>query len=167
MKIFCWKTVQEGNKITSGHKSRTALNAPKALGKKVRGPVFSLKRAVAEAYELFPKFKDRIFFIDLDTNKVVHPDPAIRSQLIDLMNSNDELREVVNIEKHMARMNRTSFCMEIAANGHTIRFMALYLKKDMQNIFGKDHPLSKTRFSIFDHELAHAVIPEARAQGES
>jgi hypothetical protein len=79
------------------------------------------------------------------------------------MNSNDELREMVNIEKHMARMNRTSFCMEIAANGHAIRFMALYLKKDMQNIFSKDHPLSETRFSIFDHELAHAVIPEARA----
>ncbi len=140
---------------------RAKSDLKEAFRKKAK-PVFTFKSAVAEAYEMFPEFKDNVFFIDLHTNKAVHPDPAIRQILIDFVNANDDIRAEINEGKFHALQKRSSMCMMIEALGMELPFITLYLEKDMMNVLKSDHPLSESRFCVFDHEFAHAIIPEAK-----
>ncbi len=146
-------------KTSSSPRAKSALK--EAFEKKAK-PVFTFKSAVAEAYEMFPELKGSVFFIDLKTNKAVHSDPAIRKTLVDFVNANDDVRIEINKGKFNALQKRSSVCMFIEGDDFSLPFVTLYLEKDMMNVLKTDHPLSESRFCVFDHEFAHAMIPEAK-----
>lgn len=54
--------------------------------------------------------------------------------------------------------------MQVSSGEHSAFFVLLYMKDDLHSVMGAKHDLSESRYLIFDHELAHALIKQA--QGE-
>lgn len=140
---------------------KPALKA--AFGKKA-APGFSLKREVAGFYALFPEFREEVFFIDLARNQIVHPDKKASGALKAAMRKNPKLANEVQRDAARAAARQSSFCKEVMLEGKSVRFLALYLAPDMMNLLDKDiHTLSMSRYCVFDHELAHAIVEGARS----
>ena len=124
-------------------------------------PPFDFGQAVAEAYALFPEVKEKVFFIDVDAGKVVHPDTEIRERLVAAINANEDMRTDLNIEMYKRKGEKSSAVMEIGDGKDAVYFVFLYLQKDMTTALGGKHDLSENQHLVFDHETAHAVLKQA------
>jgi len=133
--------------------------AAKAFGKTNR--TFNFEKAVAEAYRQHPEVADTVFFIDADKGKLVHPDPAIRARLVSAVNANDSMRSDLNLEIEKHKMQKASSVMQLRHGKQEVYFVFLYLQKDMQSALGEKHNLDENMQLVFDHEFAHALIPQA------
>ena len=123
---------------------------------------FDFDRAVAEAYEMFPEIKEEIFFVDVNAGKVVHTDPEIRSRLISAINGNITVRKKLNTEVFHHKREKKSGCMHLKIGKEKLSFLLLYLEKDLESALGEKHSLAENQHLVFDHELAHALIPQAQ-----
>lgn len=136
----------------------------KKLSKSFRNgqkPAFDFDRAVAETYAMFPDAKDEVFFIDVNTHKIIHPDPQIRRRLIDGINDNLTLRKELNTAIFEHKHRKQSSCLHLQLGNAEAKFVFLYLEKDLWKPFGQKRSLAENQHLTFDHELAHAVIPQA------
>jgi hypothetical protein len=126
-----------------------------------RKSAFDFDRAVAETYEMFPEIKEGVFFINVNTGKVVHSDPEVRSRLITAINGNIDVRKILNTEIFHHKREKKSSCMHLKIGKAKINFLLLYLEKDLEGALGEKHDLRENQHLVFDHELAHALIPTA------
>lgn len=142
---------------------RVKKPALKAAFNKQAMPRFCLKKTVADMYAMFPEFSDTVFVIDLEHNKIIHPDKKTREAMTVALGRNKALMKELQKDTARAASDKSSFCKEVTIDGKSIRFLALYLGRDMADLLDKNiRTLSMSRFSIFDHELAHAIVEGAQ-----
>lgn len=120
---------------------------------------FSFTDAVAEAYETYPEIKDKVFFMDPASGDIPHPDPAVVQELIDFFTKTEAGRDVMqpiiaNCQKH-----KSSYCHPNDPGGG---FVFVYSGADAQRFAGAHSHKTELQF-IFDHELAHAIVPDGRS----
>jgi|GEM_PF-1886167 len=121
---------------------------------------FDFEAAVDEAYTRQPELRDKVFFIDISAGKIAHPDPDVVQELIDLFQNSDAGRKHLQPRIQSLRQSKTSYCH---INGPGGGFVMLYAADDRRSFTPTGQSADKKdqeMFFIFDHELAHAIIPE-------
>ncbi|TVQ85676.1 MAG: hypothetical protein EA357_00235 [Micavibrio sp.] len=125
---------------------------------------FSFIDAVSEAYETYPELVKKVFFIDPATDNIPHPDPAVVQELIDFVTKTKPGRDVIQPIIAECKKNKSSYCH---TNGPGGGFVFVYSGEDALRLTGGENHNGhshKTELQfVFDHELAHAIVPEARS----
>jgi hypothetical protein len=126
-----------------------------AAGTQEIEPAFNYTAAVQEAWAMFPGIKDRLIFLDVYSQKLIYPgDPITAKDIIDYMNKSEDLKS------HVAG------CIEKKSHEYTElennRFILIYTGEDQKKILGLESSLAKSLYFSFDHELAHAMIENAK-----
>ncbi|MCE9507047.1 MAG: hypothetical protein K8R48_01865 [Alphaproteobacteria bacterium] len=122
---------------------------------------FDFDRAVAEAYEMFPHIDGSVFFVDVNAHNIIYPDPEGRTRILAAINGNDSIREDLNTEVHRHKDEKSSSCMQLKIGKKEVYFLLLYLEKDLQSALEEKRNVAQNQHLVFDHELAHALIPNA------
>lgn len=123
---------------------------------------FNFYKAVREAYDLFPQMQRTIFFVDVNTANIIHPDAAIRAEIVTAINNHPEFRKDLAEDCANLRNDRLSACKPLENGNGAIFFVLLYLEKDMRTTFDGKKRLRQNQHFAFDHEFAHALIEAAR-----
>lgn len=140
------------------------MGAKKAFQKSVTSPArpaFDFDAAVAEAYERHPETKANIFFLDVAHARPSHPDANTRAGLAAILKGHEEWQRDLAEELKRRKITKSSAMMELGAGDGAAYFAFLYLKKDMQSALGAKHDVDENLQMVFDHEFAHALIPQA------
>lgn len=104
--------------------------------------IFDYTVAVRQAYDDFPDIRDKVFFVDALTFRTLHP-----SRQLNL--SAEDVRLAMQIQ-----------ASKRACYASWLKHGYFYTGDDVTPILGAAS-LYKTHRFIFNHELAHAAIPEA------
>jgi hypothetical protein len=122
---------------------------------------FDFDRAVAEAYEMFPHIDGSVYFVNAQTGKLVHPDPAFLEETNASINKNASLKKCLARQAKEHRLKKSSSCLPMLDDGGNIKltFIFLYMEKDLFRVLGNNHTMAEERHMIFDHELGHVAIP--------
>jgi hypothetical protein len=139
--------------------AKTVKNLKKSFPHRQKS-AFDFDHAVAETYEMFPEANGRVFFIDVKTKKIIHPDAAIRDRMVSFIDKTAPFKELLDANISNCRKEKSSRCVRMKTDGKN-KFILLYLEKDLRGPLGTAVPLAENQHFIFDHELAHAVIPKA------
>ncbi|HYD18700.1 MAG TPA: hypothetical protein VEF76_09490 [Patescibacteria group bacterium] len=119
-------------------------------------PKFIFENAVAEFYEAYPERLGNVFFVDVSTGNIAHPDEKVVGELIELIGS-EQGKEVLQPIIAHCRKQKTSYC-QVDEQGNSIIF--IYTGDDRPRFFdGAVTPAQELQF-IFDHETGHALVPE-------
>lgn len=125
---------------------------------------FSFTDAVAEAYEIYPELTEKVFFIDPATGNIPHPDPEVVQELIDLFTKTEPGRDVLQPIIANCQKNKSSYCHP---NGPGGGFVFVYSGDDALRLTGGEkhngHSHKTELQFVFDHELAHAIVPDGRS----
>jgi len=117
---------------------------------------FDYDAAVAEAYDMFPHLRQKLYFYDLGEGRWVHPDPTAHQTLDD------------KFKKHPAALTYISDCIDkftadknscALGGGNGDRFILLYTSPDKLRMLGRHSSLAEDIQFVFDHELGHVVSP--------
>ncbi len=124
--------------------------------------VFDFEREVAQAWRDFPEAKGKILFFDASAGvKLVHPAEAVEKKEAEcLIKSLDNVQS--RVKRHASWHGRNSFCQPYADGS---RFLFLYMEKHAHDVVDRAAPLAQETTFIFDHELAHAVVPDGLGAG--
>ncbi len=135
-------------------------------------PRFDFDAAVAEVYQTFGETMNNVVFVNAKTWKVVHPDETVRRSIVDAVNNNAGLRETINPAIAYCQMKKSSLNAPVEVNGALFHFVCLYLADDRETPLNTHDGLAVTapvpaydQYFLFDHELAHALIPAAHHAG--
>jgi hypothetical protein len=126
-------------------------------------PQFDFETVVDETYTRLPELRDKVFFIDVSQGKIAHPDPDVVKELIDLFQNSDAGHEHLQPRIRSLLETKTSYCQ---INGPGGGFVMLYTTDDRRSFTTTGESVDRKdqeMFFIFDHELAHAIIPEGRS----
>lgn len=120
-------------------------------------PTFDFEAAVSEFYDTYPDRTNSVYFVDVSTGNIAHPNPEAVQELIDLMQSEQGKKNLQPIFAHCQKQ-KTSYC-QTDDHGNSIVF--IYTADDRPRFFdGSVTPAQELQF-IFDHETGHAIVPEA------
>lgn len=120
-------------------------------------PTFDFEAAVSEFYDNYPDRTNSVYFVDVSTGNIAHPDPQAVMELINLMQSEQGKQTLQPIFAHCQKQ-KTSYC-QTDDHGNSIVF--IYTADDRPRFFdGSVTPAQELQF-IFDHETGHAIVPEA------
>lgn len=120
---------------------------------------FELESEVLAAWKLFPQLKDSVFFIDLLKHRVVYPGAESKRQALrERLSENETLLDTV--EEYRDKIKSSGF-LPLGGEGFLLFYTAPIEGRGWAGLM----PQERLQAYIFDHELAHAMIPEAGAKG--
>ncbi len=119
-------------------------------------PEFDFEAAVSEFYDAYPDRTGSVYFIDVSTGNVPHPDEKVAKDLIALIKSEQGKKTLLPIYAHCLQQ-KTSYC-ETDDHGNSIVF--IYTGEDRPRFFQGAVTTAQELQFIFDHETGHAIVPE-------
>ncbi len=123
---------------------------------KTGAAAFNFHDAVSEFYNDYPDRKNSVYFVDVSTGTIVHPDEDVVGELIELMGSEQGKKQLQPIFAHCVQQ-KTSYCQ---TDDHGNSFIFIYTADDRPRFFdGAVTPAQELQF-IFDHETGHAIVAE-------
>jgi len=118
--------------------------------------VFDYEREVTQAWRDFPEVKDKVLFFEPNAGgRLIYPAPAAEREAIQQQINPKSIQWEIESARKMYGDN--SICQP---RGHR-RLIFLYTVKHPHDVTDKTAPVAQETTFIFDHELAHAIIPNA------
>lgn len=148
----------QGVSMPAGGKS-AAKKAQRASTAANKAPafVFDAKAEVAAAWKAFPHLEDTVFFLDVMAHKLIYPgDEQKRLRVSARLSQSDWLQDAVAYYRDTHKTS--AYVRALSGAGG---YVMLYTGEMHHKGWDKVMPEDQLRAFIFDHELAHAAIPEA------
>ncbi len=121
---------------------------------------FNFHDAVSEFYDAYPDRENSVYFVDVSTGSIAHPDQDVVAELIELMGSEQGKKQLQPVYAHCAKQ-KTSFCQ---TDDHGNSFVFIYTGDDRPRFFDGSVTMAQELQFIFDHETGHAIVPEGASR---
>ncbi|MDY0009940.1 MAG: hypothetical protein RBS08_09560 [Bdellovibrionales bacterium] len=116
---------------------------------------FDFEAAVEAAYLQNPGLESSVYFVDIGSGRVAHPDPAILSDLLHFISDSPAGQQHIQPKIRDCQNHKTSYCHF----GGESSFVYIYTGDDRPSFFSSRVSEAQEMHFIFDHEFAHAHIP--------
>jgi hypothetical protein len=123
--------------------------------------VFDYAREVEQVWRDFPETKDKVFFLDICAEqKLIYPEESEQKQKI--QQHIDGNRYILSTIEEYNTVEKSSCC---APAFNDAKCLLLYTKKHAMDLITKTATAAQETAFVFDHELGHAIIPDAGYRG--